>query len=152
MHTCNDWKTQCLGGACDTNGPPCQIRRNHPCVRYATSLLGVGYSPGVVTRGLRVSHAPAFNILTFKFTDAILSAIPACDGRGDNAPSLHERAETMRHLQTACQPCSLRRAALALPQRCDQPFKGAISRGSHSRAMVPPGLPPSARICGLGVS
>ena len=103
VHTGSGWETPRLGMSCDTNGPPCQIRRSHPRVsRYATGLLGTGCSPSVVTRGLRASHVPAFNILTFKFTDAILSAIPVFDGRGDSAPNLHERAETMRYPQPAC--------------------------------------------------
>ena len=147
VHIGSDWKTPRVGGACDTSGPPCPIRRSHPRVaRYAPGLLGAGYSPGVVMRGICVSHVPASSILAFKFTDAFLSAIPASDGRGNHAPNLHERAGTTRHPQSACYPCSLTRAALSLPQRSGQPFKDAISRGSHSRATVTRGLLLSARI------
>ena len=103
VHTGSGWENPRLGGASETNGPPCQICRSHPRVgRYATGLLGAGYSPGVVALGLRVSHAPAFNILTFQFTDAILSTIPACDGMGDSTPKFPEQTETMRHPQPAC--------------------------------------------------
>ena len=103
VHTGSGWETPRVGGACETNDRPCQISRSYPRVgRYAADLLGAGYSPGVVTRGLRVSHVPAFITLTFQFTDAILSAIPACDGMGDSAPNLPERAEAMRHPQPAC--------------------------------------------------
>ena len=102
VHTASGWETPRVGGACEINGPPCQIRRSHPREgRYATGLLGAGYSPGVVTRGLRVSHVSASNILTFQFTDAIFSTIPTCDGMGESAPNLHERVETMRHPQPA---------------------------------------------------
>ena len=58
------------------------------CILYTTrGLLGAGYytSPGVVMLDLRVSHEPAFNLLTFHFPDAIISLIPACDGMGDSA-------------------------------------------------------------------
>ena len=103
VHTGSGWETPRVGGACETNGLPCQIRRSHPRVgSYATGLLGAGYSPGVVTRGLRVSHAPAFNILPFQSTDAVLSAIHAHDYMGDSAPNQPERAGTMRHPQPAC--------------------------------------------------
>ena len=153
VHTGSGWNTPRVGGACETNGPPCQIRSSHPRLgRYATSLLGAEYSLGVVTRGLHVFHVPALIILTFKFTDAIFSTILACDSKGDSAPNLHERKEMMRHSQPASYPCSLTCAALALPERSGQPFKGAISWGSHFRATVARGLLPSARICGPRVS
>ena len=85
VHTGSGWENPRLGGACET------IRRSYPRVgRYATGLLGAGYSPGVVALGLRVSHVSAFNILTFQFTDAILSTIPACDGMGDSTPKFPE--------------------------------------------------------------
>ena len=103
VHTGSGWEAPRVGGACETNGPPCQIRRSHlheGC--YATSLFGAGYSSGLALRGLRVSHEPSFNILTFQFTGTILSAVPACDGMGDSAPNLPEREETTRHPQPAC--------------------------------------------------
>ena len=103
MHIGSGWETPRVGGACETNGSPCQNRRNRSRVgRYATGLLGAGYSHGVVTRGLHVFHVPVLNILTFQFTDAILSATPACNGMGDSTSNLYERAETMRHPQPAC--------------------------------------------------
>ena len=86
MHTVSGWETPWVSGACETNGPHCKTRKSHPRVgRYETGLLGAGCSPGVVTRGLLVSHIPAFNILTYQFTDAITSIIIACDGMGDSA-------------------------------------------------------------------
>ena len=52
MHISSGWEIPRIGGACETNGPPCQIRRSHPRVgHYATGLLGAGYSPDVVTCG-----------------------------------------------------------------------------------------------------
>ena len=103
VHTGSGWETSRVGGTCETNGPPCQIRRSHPRVgRHATGLLDARYSPGVVSRDFCVSHKPAFNIVTFQLTEAILSAVPSCDGMSDSAPNLPERAETMRHPQPAC--------------------------------------------------
>ena len=85
VHTGSDWETPRVGGACEVDGPLCMIRRSHPRVgRYAASLLGAGYGPGVDTRGLHVSHVPAFNIPTFQFTATAISTIPACDGMGDS--------------------------------------------------------------------
>ena len=48
-------------------------------------LQSAWYRPDVVAHVLRVPHVPAIGILTFQFMDALNSAIPACDGMGDNA-------------------------------------------------------------------
>ena len=86
MHTVRGWETPRVGRACETVGPHCKIRRIHPRVgHYETGLLGAGCSPGVFTCGLRVSHVPAFNILTFSFTDAITSTTLAYDDMGGDA-------------------------------------------------------------------
>ena len=88
MHIGSGWETPRVDGVRETDDPPCKIHSNHPRVgRYGMGLLGTECNPGVVMHSLRLSPVPAFNILTFQFTDATISAtaILTCDGMGDSA-------------------------------------------------------------------
>ena len=94
MHTGNGWETPRVGGACETDGPPCTICGSHPRVgSYATGLLVTGYSPGVVMLGLGVSPVLAINLLPFQFSDPAIFAIHACDIMGDSSTTQHERKD-----------------------------------------------------------
>ena len=67
-HTFSSTETPRGDGVCETEGPHCKDRMSPQRVgRYETGLRGAGCRPDVVTRSLRTSHIPAFNIFRLPF-------------------------------------------------------------------------------------